>query len=95
MGVVNPGGSPAELGWLVGGRADISSSLSTLQLRGHLATAAESFYEYDSEKGKEEGERRGENKAKEKRKRIKPLICLDFPLHRVISLEVTEIKWIV
>lgn len=40
---------------------------------------------------KEEGAGGGD-KAKEKRKRIKPLICLDFPLHRVISLEVTEIK---
>lgn len=34
-----------------------------------------------------------EGKMQKKRERIKPLICLDFPLHRVISLEVTEIKW--
>lgn len=93
MGVVNPGGTWAELGGC--GEGGTSSSLSTLQLRGHITPAAEPSYEYDSEKGKEEAERRGENKAKEKRKRIKPLICLDFPLHRVISLEVTEIKWIV
>ena len=28
-----------------------------------------------------------------KRERIEPLICLDFPLRRVIGLEVSGIKW--
>lgn len=63
--------------------------------------------ERNSEKGKEDAKGRGggrlakqnqtkqeaEGKTQKKRERIKPLICPDFPLHRVISLEVTEIKW--
>lgn len=64
-----------------------------------------SLYEYNSEKGeKMQKEDRAKTKPnqnktggggeKSKRKKgIKPLICPDFPLHRVISLEVTEIKW--
>lgn len=94
---VGPGVSPSCQGgylvapWLRGSRVPLSQAPA---------------YECNSEKGKEDAKGTGwgalakqnqtkqeaEGKTQKKRERIKPLICPDFPLHRVISLEVTEIK---
>lgn len=46
---------------------------------------------WEWKKRKKDKRRRGWGERK--KREMEPLICLDFPLHRVISLEVTEIKW--